>query len=82
MKNLEDAMTVGELRARLKDFDDDTPVLFSYNYGDHWHSQVASDIRDVCEDNVKWSEYHQMFKIPSSERDDDDECTEVVVISG
>lgn len=70
---LERAMTVKDLREALEDFDDDTPVVFSYNYGDHWRTTVAERVENADEGEVIWSAYHRSPKIleDSSERDED-----------
>ena len=77
------AMTVAELIERLKDMPEDAPVVFAYDYGDHWHSQVAPCVSDIDEQKVKWSDYHGMPKIADHEDDDDNQDTTVnaVVIS-
>jgi len=71
-------MKVLELQQLLSDFDPDMEVKFSYNYGDYWKTNVASDITDVDTAYVEYSSYHSMDKI-SEDEDDDTKC--VVVIS-
>lgn len=64
-------MTVEELRDQLnlliEDGDGDKKIMFSYNYGDHWHTQVAQGVGSVDASYVKFSDYHRMYKV-------DEEC--------
>lgn len=62
-------MTVAELIEQLQMMNQDAEVHFSYNYGDHWRTQVAPTVDSVNEGFVKHSEYHRMDKIV----DDEDE---------
>lgn len=62
-------MTVQELIDELKNFDPNTQVHFSYNYGDHWRTQVAPVVKTVDEYSVKNSDYHNM---PVLDEDADD----------
>lgn len=73
-------MKVKELIEELKNFDPEMEVHFSYNYGDHWRTQVAPVAENVDEMPVKHSGYHNMPKLIEDE-DEDDECKRVVVIS-
>ncbi len=57
------AYTVKELIELLKGFDDNLPVHFGYNYGDHWRTQVAPGVDNAEEVYVEHSEYHQMPKV-------------------
>jgi len=50
---------------------DDTPVHFSYNYGDHWRTQVAPAASEAELGMVEYSSYHSMDKLVDEE---DDEC--------
>jgi hypothetical protein len=60
-----DTLTVGELIERLKEFDESTPVVFSYEYGDYWHSICANTASrwDADEAEIEWSNYHQAWKL-------------------
>ena len=71
-------MTVKELIESLEGFDPNMEVKFAYNYGDYWGTEVASDIRDVDEGQVKYSEYHRMDKV--TDYDDEDDSIKTVVI--
>jgi len=62
-------MKVSELIELLQMEDQDADVHFSYNYGDHWRTQVAPTVDSVEEGVVKYSSYHNMDKI----EDDEDE---------
>ena len=57
------ALTVQELIDELKYMDPDAYVHFSYNYGDHWRTQVAPVVRSVEEGFVQESGYHGMDKV-------------------
>ncbi len=77
-------MTVAKLLQHLKQFPDDMPVVFSYNYGDHWRTEVAEAVRAIDEQGVEWSDYHSMFKISENGGDEDgnnDGSVNVVVLS-
>ena len=69
-------MTVQELIESLEGFDPNMEVKFAYNFGDYWKTEVASDIRRVDEDTVKYSSYHRMDKVVGEE----DENMKTVVI--
>ena len=62
------ALTVKELIEELKYMDQDAYVHFTYNYGDHWRTQVAPVVCNVSEGFVEHSSYHNMDKM----LDDDD----------
>jgi len=62
-------MTVRELINELKHFEPSTRVMFSYNYGDQWKTEVAQEVETVDEQTVFWSEYHSMYVISSGEED-------------
>ena len=62
-------MKVSELIEILGRYDQDVEVHFSYNYGDHWRTQVAPAICQVSDGVVEYSDYHQMDKMV-----DDEDC--------
>jgi hypothetical protein len=62
-------MKVSELIEQLGYMDADAEVHFSYNYGDHWRTQVAPTVGGVEEGVVEYSSYHSMHKIV-----DDEDC--------
>jgi len=60
-------MQVKELIEQLQDMDPNADVHFSYNYGDHWRTQVAATIDRVDEGHVEYSDYHRMDKLVDDE---------------
>ena len=60
-------MQVFQLIERLMDLDPNAEVHFSYNYGDHWHTEVAPTVGSVEEGVVKYSDYHRMDKMVDNE---------------
>jgi hypothetical protein len=68
-------MQVKELIEMLGYMDQDADVHFSYNYGDHWRTQVAPKVGSVEEGVVKYSAYHSMDKIEDDEEELYDEET-------
>ena len=62
-------MKVKDLIEQLGHMDQDADVHFSYNYGDHWRTQVAPTVDRVDEGAVKYSDYHRMDKML-----DEDDC--------
>jgi hypothetical protein len=68
-------MKVAELIEQLGLMDQDAEVHFSYNYGDHWRTQVAPRVGEVSEGVVVRSEYHRMDKLVDDEEDVYDEDT-------
>ena len=73
-------MTVRELIALLKEEEPSMPVLFAYNYGDHWHTTVAAQIDRVEVRRVRFSEYHSMDKVVEESDDESPGDDEVVVL--
>ena len=76
------SLIVGELKNLLSDFPDDLPVFFGYDYGDHWHSQVAGEIIEAEQKNVIYSDYHRMAKVADEEYDDQVGGMPAVVLGG
>lgn len=75
------SMTVGELKELLEQFDDELPVLFSYNYGDHWNTTVAGTISSADTGKVCYSSYHRMNKVVDGEDEEEDpNAVEAVII--
>ena len=66
-------MKVRELIESLGYMNPDAEVHFSYNYGDHWRTEVAPKVSQVDEVLVAYSEYHRMDKIVEEEDADMDE---------
>ena len=79
-------MKVSQLIEQLGYMDKDAEVHFSYNYGDHWHTEVAPNVSHVDEGLVKYSEYHRMDKLMDEnemyEEEGDFEGTRRVVVIG
>ena len=79
-------MQVFQLIERLMDLDPNAEVHFSYNYGDHWHTEVAPTVGSVEEGVVKYSEYHLMDQLMDEnemyEEEGDFEGTRRVVVIG
>lgn len=72
------SMTVSELIEELqyleRDGKGELEVKFAYNYGDHWRTQVAEDVKEVTEQLVTYSDYHSMDKVINLDyMDDEDE---------
>ena len=65
-------MQVKELIEMLKMEDQDAEVHFQYNYGDHWRTQVAPEVRSVYEGFVVNSDYHRMPKVVEPDWDEED----------
>ena len=64
-------MQVKKLIEMLSHMNQTAEVHFSYNYGDHWHTQVAPTVESVEEGAVKYSNYHSMDKVVDT---DDEDC--------
>ena len=62
-------MKVSQLIEQLGYMDKDAEVHFSYNYGDHWHTEVAPAVSNITEGVVEFSEYHRMDKILDADGD-------------
>ena len=80
-------MKVSELIELLQGENPDAEVHFSYNYGDHWRTQVAPTVDSVDVGYVTYSEYHRMPKVVDNDDFDYDENgepeiegTEVVIL--
>lgn len=67
-------MNVRELREQLQALEaqgmGELDVKFTYNYGDHWNTQVAADVESIETGMVKYSEYHSMDKVLDSDEED------------
>jgi hypothetical protein len=79
-------MQVFQLIEQLMDLDPNAEVHFSYNYGDHWRTEVAPKVGSVLEGTVKYSEYHSMDRLLDEdemyEEEGDFEGTRRVVVLG
>ena len=66
-------MKVKDLIEQLGYMDAEAEVHFSYNYGDHWRTQVAPSVDSVEEGVVEFSDYHRMDKMVEEYEDQFDE---------
>jgi hypothetical protein len=77
-------MKVSELIELLQMENPDAEVHFSYNYGDHWRTQVAPTVDSVDVGYVTYSQYHSMDKVVEPDYDEEDEAEvagkEVVIL--
>ena len=69
-------ITLADLEQFIKDARqngaaDDTPVHISYNYGDHWRTQVAPYASNAELRYVEHSDYHQMDKLTEDEGEEE-----------
>jgi hypothetical protein len=62
-------MNVRKLIEQLQSMNPEAEVHFSYNYGDHWRTDVAPTVDRVDEGVVEYSDYHRMDKMV-----DDEDC--------
>ena len=69
-------MLVKDLIEALQDMDPTLEVHFSYNYGDHWRTEVAPRVSNVDMGIVAYSEYHRMPKVVEPDYDDEDGADE------
>ena len=60
-------MKVSELIEILGRYNQDVEVHFSYNYGDHWRTEVAPKVERVHQGIVEFSDYHRMDKLVEDE---------------
>lgn len=79
-------MLVKDLIAELANMNPEAEVHFTYNYGDHWRTEVAPTVFSVTEGLVKYSGYHGMDKLMDEDDMHEDEgdfegTRRVVVIS-
>jgi len=65
-------MTVQELIEQLGYMDPNAEVHFTYNYGDHWRTQVAPKVGSVEPGFVVDSDYHRMPKVVEPDWDDEE----------
>ena len=62
-------MKVSDLIELLQAENPDAEVHFTYNYGDHWRTQVAPSVDQVYVGYVKHSDYHRMDKVTDDDED-------------
>ena len=80
-------MQVKDLIELLQQESPEAEVHFSYNYGDHWRTQVAPTVDSVEVGYVQFSDYHRMHKVTDDEDDiyledgeRDEDVKEVVIL--
>ena len=66
-------MKVQELIEQLQSMNPEAEVHFSYNYGDHWRTQVAPSVTEVFDGVVKRSDYHGMDRLMDEDEMNEDE---------
>jgi len=73
-------MKVKDLIEQLGYMDPEADVHYSYNYGDHWRTEVAPAVGRIDEGAVVYSDYHRMDKMVEDDGDCefDDEGREIV----
>lgn len=72
-RTLSQAITVQELIDSLMEIEDkERPVVFTYNYGDHWNTPVCEPVTEVLELKVEYSDYHNRLKLEKEIDEDDD----------
>jgi hypothetical protein len=76
--------TTAELIDLLQQYPSDMPVMFGYNYGDYWRTEVAEPIEQVDTQEVAFSDYHGRAKIVEydyeSERHEEEEKVSTVQV--
>ena len=70
-------MNLNELILHLEDLRaegyGELPVMFSYNYGDYWRTQVAVEVTEGGTGTVVHSPYHDMGKVVNVDEIDEEE---------
>ena len=77
---LDRGMTVGQLRERLKRFDDNAKVLVAHTASDYWRSPIAENIDGVEETEVKFTDYHNCAQERNYERDETGDGLQTIVV--
>ncbi len=62
-----ETLTVKQLIGALAKFHPDMPVMVAHSTGDHWGSVIALDINEAKLEEVRWSGYHDAFRIEDYE---------------
>jgi hypothetical protein len=78
-------MTLSDLISELTDLRDnsneDMEVYFSYDYGDHCHTKVTNEVSSIEINDVRYSDYHNMFKLVEDEDGDSENKKSVIILS-
>lgn len=75
-----------EILENMSDEDLQKKIFFAYDYGDHWHTQVAAPVITCEMSKTTFSEYHGMQSVINDDDEDDELSTiknadEVILIS-
>jgi hypothetical protein len=73
-------MTVSELIEYLEQFDGDQEVMIAQPSGDYWGTVCASEITEVEEQYIKYSDYHRKHKITDDIDEENPTSKEVVIL--
>ncbi len=73
-------MIVRDLILELELMPEDAEVMYAYDYGDHWHTEVAEGVDYVEEQIVSYSGYHSMWKVLGDETNEHEENKTVVIL--
>lgn len=84
--DISQCLTVQELKELLEDYPEKMPVVFGYNFGDYWHTNVLAQVKSLETGRAEYSDYHQMLKevdhiqgtLNEEEEDQDEENPENV----
>jgi hypothetical protein len=77
-------MKVKELIEKLSQMDPEATVRFTYDYGDHCHTEVAQEITRLSNERVRYNEYVGDFALTRNvledggEDYDEEECAVVL----
>jgi hypothetical protein len=74
-------MKVHEVIKQLQQQDPDAEVHLSYNYGDHWQTEVAPKVGYVGGGVVTHSDYHRMDKVVQHDEHEGPPARSVVIVS-
>jgi hypothetical protein len=78
-------VTVKQLKEMLSDKDPDMEVYFAHSSHDYWGSVLASGVREVSEEEIRFTAYHDQYEVPKNrdvgEDDPEEKRKEVVLLS-
>lgn len=77
-------MKVKNLINILSSLDQDAEIYIIYDYGDYWHSIVATPVKTVEENDIKYSEYHKKYEVVDrgDVESDENKTKTVITLSG
>ncbi len=76
-------MKVNELIEKLQQLPQDKEVVILFESGDYWNSMISEQLEVVEVKDLKYSDYHQTYKLPKAKyRDEGDEELEEFVVLG